>query len=113
MLKLHPVLAPVKVAVFPLVEADGLPEIALDIFNKLKFDFRTHYEDGRDSIGRRYRRMDALGTPYAITVDHDTKEDGAVTIRERDSMAQERVKIEDIHGYVADRLSIRNVFEQL
>lgn len=112
-LKLHPVLAPVKVAVFPLVEGDGLPEIALDIFHKLKYDFRTHYEDGRDSIGRRYRRMDALGTPYAITVDHDTKEDGAVTIRERDSMAQERVKIEDIQAYVADRLSIRHVFEQL
>ncbi len=67
-LKLHPALAPVKVAVFPLVEKDGLPEIALDIFNQLKYDFRTHYEDGRDSIGRRYRRMDAIGTPYAITV---------------------------------------------
>ncbi|MEM7039481.1 MAG: glycine--tRNA ligase, partial [Bacteroidota bacterium] len=73
-MKLHPVLAPVKVAVFPLVQKDGLPEIALDIFNQLKYDYRTHYEDGRDSIGRRYRRMDAIGTPYAITVDHQTKE---------------------------------------
>lgn len=108
-LKLHPVLAPVKVAVFPLVQKDGLPEVALDIFNKLKYDFRTHYEDGRDAIGRRYRRMDALGTPYAITVDHQTKEDGTVTIRERDTMQQERIKIEDIHGNVADRLSIRHV----
>lgn len=110
-LKLHPVLAPVKVAVFPLVEADGLPEVALGIFNKLKYDFRTHYEDGRDSIGRRYRRMDALGTPYAITVDHDTLNDNAVTIRERDTMSQERIPIENIQSYVADRLSIRNIFE--
>lgn len=108
-LKLHPALAPVKVAVFPLVEKDGLPEIALDIFNQLKYDFRTHYEDGRDSIGRRYRRMDAIGTPYAITVDHDTKEDGAVTIRERDSMDQQRIKIEDIPAFIAERLSIRNL----
>jgi len=112
-LRLHPVIAPVKVAVFPLIEGDGLPEIALDIFNQLKFDFRTHYEDGRDSIGRRYRRMDAIGTPYSITVDHDTKEDNAVTIRERDTMKQERVSIDGIHAYIADRLSIRNVFSQL
>lgn len=112
-LRLHPVLAPVKVAVFPLVQADGLPEIALDIFNQLKYDFRTHYEDGRDSIGRRYRRMDAIGTPYSITVDHDTKEDQAVTIRERDSMQQERIPISGIHAYIADRLSIRNVFDKL
>lgn len=112
-LKLHPALAPVKVAVFPLVEADGLPELALGIFNTLKYDFRTHYEDGRDSIGKRYRRMDAIGTPYAITVDHQTKEDGTVTIRERDTLAQERIHMDDIHATIADRLSIRNVFSQL
>ena len=110
-LKLHPVLAPVKVAVFPLIEGDGLPEIALDIFTQLKYDYRTHYEDGRDSIGRRYRRMDAIGTPYSITVDHDTKSDGAVTIRERDTMQQERIQIEAIPDYVRERLSIRTVFE--
>lgn len=108
-LKLHPALAPVKVAVFPLVEKDGLPEIALGIFNQLKYDFRTHYEDGRDGIGRRYRRMDAIGTPYAITVDHQTTEDGTVTLRERDTMAQIRIKIEDITGHIAARLSMRNV----
>ncbi len=112
-LKLHPVLAPIKVAVFPLVEADGLPEIALGIFNSLKYDFRTHYEDGRDSIGKRYRRMDAIGTPYAITVDHQTKEDNTVTIRERDSLDQIRIPIDQIHATVADRLSIRNVFSQM
>jgi glycyl-tRNA synthetase len=102
-------LAPVKVAVFPLVEKDGLPEIALDVFNRLKYDFRTHYEDGKDGIGRRYRRMDAIGTPYAITVDHQTKEDGTVTLRERDTMDQIRIKIEDINGHIAARLSMRNI----
>jgi len=112
-LKLHPALAPVKVAVFPLVEADGLPELALGIFNTLKYDFRTHYEDGRDSIGKRYRRMDAIGTPYAITVDHQTKDDGTVTIRERDTLAQERIHMDQIHATIADRLSIRHVFSQL
>lgn len=108
-LKLHPALAPVKVAVFPLVEKDGLPEIALGIFNQLKYDFRTHYEDGRDGIGRRYRRMDAIGTPYAITVDHQTAEDGTVTLRERDTMDQIRIKIEDIRSHIAERLSMRNI----
>ncbi|HHG83787.1 MAG TPA: glycine--tRNA ligase [Bacteroidetes bacterium] len=110
-LKLHPVLAPIKVAVFPLVEKDGLPEIAHDIFNRLKYDYRTHYEDGRDSIGRRYRRMDAIGTPYAITVDHDTKTDGTVTIRERDSMKQARIKIEAIPAYISERLDPKNILQ--
>jgi glycyl-tRNA synthetase len=108
-LKLHPALAPVKVAVFPLVEKDGLPEIALEVFNQLKYDFRTHYEDGRDGIGRRYRRMDAIGTPYAITIDHQTQEDGTVTLRERDTMAQTRIRIADIAGHIAGRLSLRNI----
>ncbi len=108
-LKLHPALAPIKVAVFPLVEKDGLPEIALDVFNRLKYDFRTHYEDGKDGIGRRYRRMDAIGTPYAITVDHQTAEDGTVTLRERDTMEQIRIKIEDINGHIAAKLSMRNI----
>ncbi|MEY3441966.1 MAG: hypothetical protein RLZZ519_247 [Bacteroidota bacterium] len=108
-LKLHPALAPIKVAVFPLVEKDGLPGIALDVFNRLKYDFRTHYEDGKDGIGRRYRRMDAIGTPYAITVDHQTAEDGTVTLRERDTMEQIRIKIEDINGHIAAKLSMRNI----
>ena len=108
-LKLHPALAPIKVAVFPLVEKEGLPEIALEIFHKLKYDYRTHYEDGRDSIGKRYRRMDAIGVPYAITVDHQTKEDQTVTIRERDSMEQVRVHIDEINAKIADRLSIRSI----
>ena len=108
-LRLNPALAPIKVAVFPLVEKDGLPEKALSIFNDLKLDFRTHYEDGRDGIGRRYRRMDAIGVPYAITVDHQTLQDDTVTIRERDTMAQERIHIKDIHATIAGKLSIRNI----
>lgn len=108
-LRLNPALAPIKVAVFPLVEKDGLPEKALEIFHQLKLDHRTHYEDGRDGIGRRYRRMDAIGVPYAITVDHTTLEDGTVTIRERDTMAQVRIAIDSIHSYIGDKLSLRNI----
>lgn len=110
-LNLHPVLAPIKVAVFPLVEKDGLPDVALNIFNDIKYDFRTQYESGKDSIGRRYRRMDAVGTPYCITVDHDTLNDNAVTIRERDTMNQERIPIAGIRDYISERLHIRNILE--
>jgi glycyl-tRNA synthetase len=110
-LKLHPVLAPVKAAVFPLVEKDGLPEVALNLFNELRFDFRTLYDDGRDAIGKRYRRMDAVGTPFCITVDHQTLEDQAVTIRERDTMAQERVSLGKVSAYVSHKLSMRSVLE--
>jgi glycyl-tRNA synthetase len=110
-LKLHPALAPVKAAVFPLVEKDGLPELALSIFNDLKFDFKTHYEDGRDSIGRRYRRMDAVGTPYCITVDHQSKEDNCVTLRERDSMEQVRIPVSEIRKNLSQRLDIRSILE--
>lgn len=110
-LKLHPVLAPVKAAVFPLIEKDGLPEVALNLFNELRFDFRTLYDDGRDAIGRRYRRMDAVGTPFCITVDHDSLSDQAVTIRERDTMAQERVSLDKVSAYVSQKLSMRSVLE--
>jgi glycyl-tRNA synthetase len=108
-LKLHPALAPVKVAVFPLVEKDGLPEIARTIFNDLKFDYRVQYDDGRDSIGKRYRRMDAIGTPYCITVDHQTKEDNAVTLRERDTMEQVRIPMAEIRNHLSDKLSMRSL----
>jgi len=102
-LKLPAVLAPYKVAVFPLVKKDGLPEKAHEILNGLKSDYMCFYEE-KDSIGKRYRRHDALGTPYCITVDHQTLEDNTVTMRERDGMTQERVKIEDISGIIAARL---------
>jgi glycyl-tRNA synthetase len=84
-LKLPPVLAPTQLAVFPLVKKDGLPEIARKIVRDLKWDFSVTYDE-KDAVGRRYRRQDALGTPYCITIDHQTLEDQSVTIRDRDSM---------------------------
>lgn len=91
-LTLPPALAPIKAAILPLVKKDGLPEIADQIFNDLRFDYNVMYED-KDSIGKRYRRMDAIGTPFCITVDHQSLEDNTVTLRQRDSMKQERVNI--------------------
>ncbi len=89
-LKLRPSLAPIQVGVFPLVNKDGLPNKAEEIFDSLKYDFDATYDDA-GSIGRRYRRIDEIGTPYAITVDYQTKEDDSVTLRERDSMSQKRI----------------------
>jgi len=97
-------LAPVKAAVLPLVAKDGLPEKAREIMDALKYDYRCHYED-KDSIGRRYRRQDAIGTPYCITVDHQTLNDNTVTIRERDSMEQERVNIAQLNEIISKKLS--------
>ncbi|NOY49516.1 MAG: glycine--tRNA ligase [Chlorobi bacterium] len=102
-LKLPPILSPYKVAVFPLLKKAGLPEKAHEILDGLKSDYMCFYEE-KDSIGKRYRRHDALGTPYCVTVDHQTLEDNTVTIRERDSMKQERVKIEEVSGIIAARL---------
>ncbi|MEZ5034075.1 MAG: glycine--tRNA ligase [Chitinophagaceae bacterium] len=98
-LKLPPVLAPIKLAVLPLTKKDGLPAIAEEIIQACKPHFRCFYEE-KDSIGKRYRRMDALGTPYCVTVDHQTKEDQTVTIRHRDSMEQERVPIDSLREIV-------------
>ena len=111
-LKLPPVLAPVKLAVMPLVKKDGLPEIALKIMNELKFDFNCQFDD-KDSIGRRYRRQDAIGTPYCITVDHQTLEDNTVTIRYRDSMLQERVTIEQLKNIIAEKVNLANLLKTL
>ena len=99
-LKLPAVLAPVKAAVLPLVKKDGLPEVARKIIGDLKFDFNVTYDE-KDAIGRRYRRQDANGTPFCITVDHDTLNDDTVTIRHRDSMEQERVKISDLSHIIS------------
>ncbi|MEM6349061.1 MAG: glycine--tRNA ligase [Bacteroidota bacterium] len=107
-LKLHPLLAPYKAAIFPLVKKDGLPEIAREIIDSLKFDFQVMYDE-KDSVGKRYRRHDAIGTPYCITVDHDTKEDAKVTIRDRDTMEQERIPITEIDDYIRRKLSWREV----
>lgn len=102
-LKLPPILAPYKVAVFPLTKKDGLAEKAREIMDDLKMDYMCFYEE-KDAIGKRYRRHDAIGTPYCVTVDHQTLEDNTVTIRERDSMEQERVPISEISGIIAKRL---------
>jgi glycyl-tRNA synthetase len=102
-LMIPPFLAPVKAAVLPLIKKDGLPEKALEIFDSLKYDYMCQYDD-KDSIGRRYRRQDAIGTPYCITVDHQTLEDNTVTIRERDSMMQERVNIGQIAEIISKKL---------
>ncbi|MFO7613072.1 MAG: glycine--tRNA ligase [Bacteroidales bacterium] len=102
-MRIPPFLAPVKVAVLPLVAKDGLPEKGREIFDSLKYDYMCQYEE-KDSIGRRYRRQDAIGTPYCITIDHQTLEDDTVTIRERDSMRQERITSGEIAGVIGKRL---------
>ncbi|HEX5654986.1 MAG TPA: His/Gly/Thr/Pro-type tRNA ligase C-terminal domain-containing protein, partial [Chitinophagaceae bacterium] len=103
-LKLPPILAPIKLGVLPLVKKDGLPEIAQHIINDCKVSFRCFYEE-KDSIGKRYRRMDAIGTPFCATVDHQTKEDNTVTIRHRDSMKQERVPVDQLREIVLKAVS--------
>ncbi len=102
-LKINPKLAPVKVGVFPLVKKEGMPEIALDIFHNLKKHYKCFYDDG-GAVGRRYRRQDEAGTPYCVTVDGQTKEDNTVTVRERDSMEQNRVKIDDLVAEFRNKL---------
>ena len=104
-LSIHPALAPVKVAILPLVKKDGLPEKAKEIVDLLKYDFNLQYDD-KDAVGRRYRRQDAIGTPYCITVDNETLEDNMVTIRDRDTMKQERVAIDALHGMIAQKVSL-------
>lgn len=111
-LRLPAALAPVKLAIFPLVKKDGLPEKAHEIMNELRFHFKCAYEE-KDSIGKRYRRHDAIGTPFCITVDHETFNDGCVTIRERDTMKQERVKIEDLRALIEDKVSITSLLKKL
>ncbi|HEX2920276.1 MAG TPA: glycine--tRNA ligase [Bacteroidales bacterium] len=111
-MRLPAVLAPVKLAVMPLVKKDGLPEIAEKIVNDLKFDFNCQYDD-KDSIGRRYRRQDAIGTPYCITIDHQTLEDQSVTIRYRDSMEQDRVKIAQLLDIIDEKVAIRTLLKKL
>lgn len=102
-LRIPPFLAPVKVAVLPLVKKDGLPEKAREIMDALKMDFLCQYDE-KDSIGKRYRRQDAIGTPYCITIDHRTLDDGTVTIRHRDTMQQERVDAGTLNGMVAGHI---------
>ena len=111
-LKLPAALAPVKLAVMPLVKKDGLPEKAREIIDNLKFHFHCQYDE-KDSIGKRYRRQDAIGTPYCVTVDHQTLEDNCVTLRNRDTMQQERVAISELNNIIADRVSITSLLKTL
>ncbi|MEM9022655.1 MAG: glycine--tRNA ligase [Bacteroidota bacterium] len=111
-MRIPPFLAPVKAAILPHLKKDGLPEKAREIMDVLKFEHQCHYEE-KDSIGRRYRRQDAVGTPYCITVDHQTLEDNTVTMRERDSMTQERVAIDQLPRIVEEKVSLRPVLQSL
>lgn len=105
-------LAPVKVAVLPLVKKDGLPELAREIMAEFKFDMNCQYED-KDSIGKRYRRQDAIGTPFCITVDHQSLEDKTVTIRYRDSMLQERISISEVVAVVKEKTDMKVLLRKL
>ena len=107
-MKFHPRLAPIKVAVFPLVKKDGMPEIATELYRKLKARWSADYDD-KSAVGRRYRRHDEIGTPFCITIDGQTKVDSTVTIRERDSMAQCRVPLAEVEGWLAERLKAATV----
>jgi glycyl-tRNA synthetase len=111
-LHIPPALAPYKAAVLPLVNKDGLPELAEKIFNELRLD-HTIQHDAKDAIGKRYRRQDAIGTPYCITVDHDSLSDNSVTIRERDSMQQERVSIDQLAGIIDQKVNVKQLLKQL
>ena len=106
-LKLPAILAPIKAAVFPLVKKDGLQEIAKKIVEDLQWDYNVLYDE-KDAVGRRYRRQDALGTPHCITVDHQTKEDQTVTLRNRDTMKQERILISDIPNKIRNSISYKD-----
>jgi glycyl-tRNA synthetase len=111
-MKIPAPLAPIKVAVMPLVKKDGLPEIAQKVVDELKYDFSYQYDE-KDSIGKRYRRQDAIGTPFCVTIDHDTINDGCVTVRDRDTMTQERVKIEDLRALIDKKVSLTNLLRNL
>ena len=106
-LKLPAVLAPTKAAVFPLIKKDGLQDVAKQIVEDLKWDFNVFYDE-KDAVGKRYRRQDANGTPFCITVDHDTLEDNTVTIRHRDTMEQKRVKIEDLKDIIKAEVDVKH-----
>src|SRR5690606_29960094 len=101
-LRFHPAIAPVKAAVLPLTKKDGLPEKAREILNNLRIDYSIQYDE-KDSIGKRYRRQDAIGTPFCITVDYQTLEDNTVTVRHRDSMEQERLPIAQLETMIAEK----------
>jgi glycyl-tRNA synthetase len=101
-LSIPPALAPYKVAILPLIKKDGLPEKAMEIMKELQFDFSVQYDE-KDSIGKRYRRQDAIGTPFAVTIDHQSLEDNMLTIRHRDTMLQERIPIASLAAFLTEK----------
>jgi len=105
-------LAPIKVAVLPLVNKDGLPEMSKAIFDKLKLNFACHH-DVKDAIGRRYRRQDAIGTPCCVTVDTESLENNTVTIRYRDDMQQKRVAVDQLFEAIDQEVSFKKILEKL
>jgi glycyl-tRNA synthetase len=105
-LRIPPVLAPTKAAVLPLVKKDGLPEVAMKLFEELRWDYNVAYDE-KDAIGRRYRRQDAAGTPFCITVDHQTLEDNTATLRQRDSMEQRRIPLATISGEISKEVDMK------
>ena len=111
-LRLPEVLAPIKVAILPLVKKDGLPKIARKIQADLKLDFTVVYDE-KDAVGRRYRRQDAVGTPFCITVDHQTIEDETVTLRYRDSMEQKRLKIDQLKSIISKEVKMSNWLKRI
>tara|TARA_X000001036_G_scaffold364313_1_gene348463 strand:+ start:634 stop:2175 length:1542 start_codon:yes stop_codon:yes gene_type:complete len=112
LLKIPKELAPNKVAILPLLKKDNLPEMAKEIFKKFRSEIKSVYDE-KDAIGRRYRRQDALGTPFCVTVDHKSLEDQTVTIRERDTMIQKRVKIDQAFNEITQNVSINNILKTL
>ena len=96
----------------PLVKKDGLPELAHKIIADLRFDHNVQYDE-KDSIGKRYRRQDAIGTPFCVTVDHQSLEDGTVTLRDRDTMEQSRVAISDLNAIISQKVGMKQLFEKL
>lgn len=111
-LKLPPALSPVKAAIFPLVKKDGLPEVGHKIMEELKYEFRVFYDE-RDSIGKRYTKQDLVGTPFCFTVDHQTLEDETVTVRHRDDMRQERLKIDALAEFLRGRVEMRGLLSMI
>ena len=111
-LRIPAALAPVKAAILPLIKKDGLPELAQKIVDELKYDFNVVYDE-KDSIGKRYRRQDAIGTPLCITVDHDSFQDGCVTVRYRDSMRQDRVPVSEVRSLVEKEAGFRELYRKI
>ena len=111
-LKLPAILAPTKIAILPLVKKDGLPEVGKKLMEDLKWDYEVSYDE-KDAVGRRYRRQDSLGTPYCITIDHQTIEDQTVTIRDRNTMKQERMLIKELGGFLHEKLNFKNWLKKI